>query len=124
MQFDVRIIPQDLHLPNLEDGADPRPISVVAESALGEAYREITTDFLVEMIEHSADLRRLYYQPNRNPAVDDKIAKFGNQLFRGVFDGDVLTLFNRTVGASDTGQVYFRIMLASPILNAIHWEVM
>jgi hypothetical protein len=124
MQFDVRIITQDPHFLYLEDGADPGPISVIAESALGEAYREIATEFLAEMIEHSAALRRLYYQPNRNLAIDAEIAKFGSQLFQGVFHGDVLTLFNRTVGASDNGQIYLRIMLANPVLNAIHWEVM
>src|SRR6185295_4975012 len=63
-----------------------------------------------------------HYDPDS--AIDKEVTSFGTRLFAGIFKAEVLDLLNRTIGGSTDGQLNIRLMLGSPILNTIQWEVM
>ncbi|NER46164.1 MAG: hypothetical protein F6J92_05630 [Symploca sp. SIO1A3] len=115
-RFDLKIIPIKDH------GA------VIAESAFGEAAIQIKQDFFSQMIEESKYLRvsykRLIRYPHLKRDIEPKLQLFGSKLFNGIFQDDILTLFNRTVGGSENSQIDLRLILGSSYLNSIQWEVM
>jgi hypothetical protein len=113
-QLDLKIIPAE------EDTV------VIAESILGEACCILQTQFFEKMKEDSDLMRARYMEgiENRNISISDDLEEFGTRLFKGIFANDLLTLYNRTVGAAHGGQMHIRLMLGDPKLNAIQWEVM
>jgi CHAT domain len=113
-QLDLKIIPAE------EDAV------IIGESLLGEACRTVGKQFFEQMIEDSDLLRIKYMQGvvDRNMSISEDLEDFGTKLFRAIFRDDLLTLYNRTVGAAEGGQIHIRLMLGDPKLNAIQWEVM
>jgi hypothetical protein len=86
--------------------------------------------FLSKMADKSGELRKLYraHISNQDEDLRQKINRttqgFGSELFGGIFRDEVLSLFNRTVGGAVNGQINIRLMLGSPELSTIYWEVM
>ncbi len=98
--------------------------AVIADSEFGEAAEMIKGDFIAQMIADSGSLRALYEGSAPDQVVELESEKFGEILFDGIFTGEVLDLFNRTIGGAQSGNLNIRLMLSRPELNAIHWEVM
>jgi hypothetical protein len=118
--FDLKIIPTSGN------------VIIIADSEFGEATVQVPREFIYEMIKASRDLRHLYMKhlymrslpSDSSSALDIEITKFGKTLFTGIFKSEVLDLLNRTIGGSIDGQLNIRLMLGSPALNTIQWEVM
>jgi CHAT domain-containing protein len=113
--FDLKIIP------SLAFAA------VIADSEFGEASTKISSDRISEMIAESGRLRSLYERSAHSDPdlpLEGDLERFGEQLFEGIFTGEILDLFNRTIGGSKSGNLNIRLMLGRPELNSIQWEIM
>jgi hypothetical protein len=101
---------------------------LLANSDFGEAVVRIDGSFLNEMKQESQNLRKRYslllYREEDPEVLKEVVATLGERLFRGVFCNDLLDLFNRTAGGSDSGQLDIRLMLGTEDLNTIQWEIM
>jgi hypothetical protein len=98
---------------------------VIADSEFGEATACLSHEFLSEMSRGSQALRQLYHRMLRQRLrQEEEVSKFGEKLFNGIFQSEVLDLFNRTLGGATDGQLNIRLMLGNPALNTIQWEVM
>ncbi len=96
---------------------------VIAESQFGEVFADIEAKWFEDMRLRSRATREMLSRAPRAHAMKKSI-ELGTDLFTGIFNGKVLALFHRTLGGSAHGHLNVRLMLADPILNSIHWEVM
>lgn len=113
-KLDLKVIP------------NARKTVLLAESEYGEASTEVDSDFIEQMIIKSDRLRDYYVRSLGETVtkLPEIIADFGTELFSGLFSGDVLALFNRSVGGSEDGKLNIRLLLGEPRLNVIQWELM
>ncbi|CAM2070265.1 CHAT domain-containing protein [Sulfidibacter corallicola] len=109
--FEIKIVPSE------------KESVILAESNFGEATIQVPNVFLEEMINKSEQLRESHKKPDLCNLKEEMI-NFGIRLFSGIIKGDILTLFNRTIGGSLEGQLDIRLMLGKAKLNAIQWELM